>query len=97
MSTQAFTTTPRRLLRLPEVLSIIGMKRSWWFNEIREGRGVRPLKIGRASVWDSVEVDNFVTKLVSQQATLPQADDQPEAGPASRVSGRRAKRRGTLQ
>ena len=97
MSTQTSTTTPRRLLRLPEVLSIIGLKRSWWFNEIREGRGVRPIKVGRASCWDSVEVENFVTTLITQRGASAQPVGRQGLELEGQPSLRRSGKRGSVQ
>lgn len=57
----------RRLLRLPEVENIVNMKRSWLYAEIASGRFPQPLKIGRASRWDSRAVDEYVASVVKRQ------------------------------
>ncbi len=60
--------TERRLLRIAEVLSRIGMGRSWLFREVAAGAFPKPIKVGRASAWDSLAIASYVNSLVAQQA-----------------------------
>jgi prophage regulatory protein len=57
----------RRLLRLSQVEEIVNMKRSWLYDEIANGCFPHPLKIGRASRWDSREIDSYLASLVARQ------------------------------
>ena len=41
-----------RFLRLPEVLTRVGMRRSAWYARIADGRAPQPLKVGtKLAVW----------------------------------------------
>lgn len=64
---QTETPSPRSILRLPEVLARVGMKRSWLFAEVAAGRFPKPLKIGSASGWDSRAIDAYIESLVTSQ------------------------------
>ncbi|OYT97580.1 MAG: transcriptional regulator [Pseudomonas sp. PGPPP3] len=53
---------PRRILRLREVESRTGFKRSHIYNLMKEDRFPRAVKLGaRAVGWDSIAVDSWVT------------------------------------
>ena len=54
----------RRILRLPDVLARTGMKRSWVYREIAAGRFPKPVKIGRASGWDSDAIEAYLTDIL---------------------------------
>ena len=42
----------QRIMRLPEVLEMIGMRRTWLFDEIKAGRFPSGIKLGvRARGW----------------------------------------------
>jgi len=58
------SSTPRRVERLPTVMSRTGMRRSWIYKEISAGRFPAPIKIGRVSGWDSSELDAWIDALV---------------------------------
>jgi prophage regulatory protein len=73
MDISILPTPQRRLLRLSEVEQIINMKRSWVYDEVAHGRFPKPLKIGRASRWDSVAIDDYLADLAARQA----ADAKP--------------------
>ncbi|MDR2820920.1 MAG: AlpA family phage regulatory protein [Desulfovibrio sp.] len=57
-----------RLLRLPEVLSIIGLKKSAWYNGIKEGKYPAPMKRGRDSVWLLSMVQSVVSEFIASHA-----------------------------
>lgn len=62
----ATTTAPReRLLRLPEVLNRVGMKRSTWYQGIKDGKNPAPKKRGRDSVWPESVIDAYVQQVVN--------------------------------
>ncbi len=54
----------RRVLRLPEICSLVGMSRSWVFREVAAGNFPRPIKIGGASRWDSAQIEAYIATLL---------------------------------
>ena len=47
--------------RLPDVLSRIGMRRSWLFAAVAAGDFPKPLKLGRRAVgWRSQDIDQWI-------------------------------------
>ncbi len=52
-----------RLLRLPEVMTRVGVRRSTLYREMERGTFPRPRKIGRASVWPESEVEAWIDSL----------------------------------
>jgi prophage regulatory protein len=75
MEISILPTLQRRLLRLSDVEHIINMKRSWVYDEVAQGRFPKPLKIGRASRWDSVAIDEYLADLAARQAAEGAAAD----------------------
>jgi prophage regulatory protein len=57
---------PDRLLRLPEVLAMVGLKRTAWFNLVRSGAAPQPVHIGRATAWPQSEVQGFIRDRIRQ-------------------------------
>jgi prophage regulatory protein len=54
----------QRLLRLPEVLHRLGIKKSSWYSGVKAGRYPAPRKLGpRVSVWPEGEIDNLVQEI----------------------------------
>jgi predicted DNA-binding transcriptional regulator AlpA len=41
------------------------MGRSWLFAEVAAGRFPKPVKIGRASGWDSLAIDTYIDALIA--------------------------------
>ena len=70
MDTTGTTGGQRRLLRLCQVEAIIGMKRSWVYEEMARGRFPKPLKLGPASRWDSVAIDEYIASLAARGNAL---------------------------
>jgi len=59
---------PSRLLRLPEVLSRVGYKRSRFLDLVRLGVFPRPVKLGaRAVAWPESQIDALVERLAAGQ------------------------------
>jgi prophage regulatory protein len=58
---------PRRPLRLPEVVSRIGLSRSWIYQAIAEGRFPKWRKIGAASCLDSFAIDDWIARQAGEQ------------------------------
>lgn len=61
-SSTTLVALPRRIIRLREVESRTGFKRSHIYNLMKEDRFPRAVKLGaRAVGWDSIAVDSWVT------------------------------------
>ena len=66
MATQPNNSTT--LLRLPEVESATGKKRSAIYAEIQAGTFPRPVKIGtRASAWVAAEVQSWIASRIAER------------------------------
>ncbi|WP_298192056.1 AlpA family phage regulatory protein [Metallibacterium sp.] len=60
------TTTPPRLLRLPEVIRTTGLARSSIYDLIRLGRFPAPVPLtATARAWRSDEVDNWIAQRIA--------------------------------
>lgn len=58
------TTTDTKLLRIGQVLEIVGVKKSTWYDLIKQGKAPKPMRLSHKwSAWDSVEIDNFVSEM----------------------------------
>jgi prophage regulatory protein len=61
--------THQQLLRLPEVMRLTGMSRSWLYRAVSEGTFPTYHKVGRASVWDAGAVNTWIlAQLAGTQA-----------------------------
>ena len=50
---------PNEILRLPKVLHLIGMSRSWLYDELASGRFPAPVKLGvRAIGWRRSDIED---------------------------------------
>jgi prophage regulatory protein len=59
---------PLRLLRLPEVLARVGLKRSAWYELIGAGRAPQPCRLGQRCVaWSSREIDAWVEARIAER------------------------------
>jgi len=57
----------QRIMRLPEVLEMIGMRRSWLFDEIKAGRFPPGIKLGvRARGWTVESIEAWLAERASQ-------------------------------
>jgi Predicted transcriptional regulator len=61
-----------RLIRLPEVMSMVALRRSSIYGLIGKGQFPAPRKIGRASVWSSAEVQQWIEAILQ----VKEASDQ---------------------
>jgi len=66
-----------RLMRLPEVMSMVALRRSSIYGLIGKGPFPAPRKIGRASVWSSAEAQQWIedflqVKEASDQQCVPE-------------------------
>jgi prophage regulatory protein len=61
MQTNPSAPSPQRLIRLPEVESIVGLKKSAIYSAVREGKFPAPIKLSRRAVcWNSQAIDAWV-------------------------------------
>ena len=59
------------LIPLPELMRRTGLRRTKLYELVREGKLSRPVKIGRASRWQSIEVDRFIETQVAERDRAP--------------------------
>ena len=59
-----------RLLRLPEVLAMVPIKKPTLYRAIRAGKFPRPCKLlgGRASAWDEAEIGAWIASRLAERA-----------------------------
>ena len=56
-----------RLIRLPELITLVGLKRAAIYKAIRSNEFPRPIKIGlRAVAWDSRSVDSWIREKIER-------------------------------
>jgi prophage regulatory protein len=61
-----------RLIRLPDVEAVCGLKRSEIYERIREGRFPRPVPLGgRAVAWVETEISEWTDARVAERETAP--------------------------
>jgi prophage regulatory protein len=60
-----------RLVRLPECLHIVGMGRSAWFDLVKAGTAPQPVKIGRAALWVTSELQRFIADRIAERDAAP--------------------------
>lgn len=54
---------PNEILRLPKVLHLIGMSRSWLYDEMASGRFPAPVKLGiRAIGWRRADIEDWLER-----------------------------------
>jgi prophage regulatory protein len=56
-----------RLLKLPQVISIIPLSKCQIYNLIKEEKFPKPLKIGRTSLWKLTEVEEYINNLTQSR------------------------------
>ena len=50
-----------RLLRLEAVISLIGMKRSWILQKVKDGKFPKPIKLSeRAVAWYASDIEDWI-------------------------------------
>lgn len=50
-----------RLLRLPQVLALVGVSKSTWWKLVRDGRAPQSVKLGdRCTAWRAADVAAFI-------------------------------------
>ena len=53
----------RRLYRINQVLGVIPMSKTTWWNGVRDGRFPKPLRNGRMTFWKSEDIESFIDTL----------------------------------
>lgn len=61
------TVMQKKLLRLPEVLEAMSMKKSFFYLQIKRGLMSKPIKIGRSSYWEREAVEKFVAEQIAKR------------------------------
>lgn len=56
----------RSFIRCAPLLAQLGFKKSWLYRQIALGHFPPPIKVGRASVWDSAAVDAWMARQSQQ-------------------------------
>jgi len=60
---------PSRLLRLPEVMSRVGLKRSAIYQRMSEGRFPKSRSLGpKCAVWVEAEIDEWISRIADTWA-----------------------------
>lgn len=64
-------------LRLPQVLAIIPISKSAWWQGCKDGRYPKPIKLGpRTTVWRSADISALVRRLSGQNITGKNTESQ---------------------
>jgi prophage regulatory protein len=53
---------PNRLIRLPEVLQILPVKKSTWWLWCKQGKAPAPVRLGRCTAWKYADVVKMATE-----------------------------------
>lgn len=56
-----------KLIRLPEVLTRVALKKTAVYKLMSEDEFPRPIKIGAASLWNEAEIDDWITDRLSER------------------------------
>ena len=55
-----------RLLKLPEVLEIVGMKKTKWYDGVKDGKYPKPIRRGaKDSVWPLSAIQKIVSDTIA--------------------------------
>lgn len=75
-----------QMMRLPAVLQMIGLGRTFWLDAIKAGSAPSPYKMGSASLWKSSEVQSWLdARLNGRPYTPPRSfSDSQRQAPAPR-------------
>ena len=65
--TTAAAPAPLRLLRLPEVLGRVGLRRSAWYELVGAGLAPQPCRLGRCVAWPDHEIDEWVAARIAER------------------------------
>lgn len=90
-------TARRRLIRLPEVLTTVGLSKSEVYRLVAVGQFPRPIPLGtRASAWDEGEIQDWVRARIADREKASHARSElgrklvrTRVAAAASLSGRR--------
>lgn len=58
-------SAPQRLLRLPEVTTLVGLGKSSIYEGVKNGTFPAPIKLSRRAVcWSSISIDSWITERI---------------------------------
>lgn len=60
-------STRTKLLRLPEVMALTGIRSTAIYDAIQKGQFPAPVKLGRASAWVEHEVHGWITARMEER------------------------------
>jgi prophage regulatory protein len=69
----------QRLIRLPQVTSMVGLGRSSIYDKIKKGDFPKQIKLGRSSGWVEAEVQTWISEQI-QTSRLGQVSPSPNSG-----------------
>ncbi|NMQ26309.1 AlpA family transcriptional regulator [Candidatus Accumulibacter phosphatis] len=69
----------QRLIRLPQVKSMVGLGRSSIYAKIKRGEFPKQIKLGRSSGWVEAEVQTWISEQI-QASRLGQVSPSPNSG-----------------
>lgn len=52
---------PNRLVRLPEILQILPVKKSTWWLWVKQGKAPAPIHLGRCTAWKYADIVALAT------------------------------------
>jgi prophage regulatory protein len=74
-----FVSAPPRLIRLPEVMARVGLKRSSIYQRMSDGRFPRGRSLGaKCTVWVEAEIDEWICAVVSASSVQTECRDLPD-------------------
>ena len=59
---ESMMPTSKRLFRIKQVLEVIPVSKTTWWNGVRDGRFPKPIKNGRMTFWKSEDLETFMDK-----------------------------------
>ena len=72
----------QRLIRLPQVTSMVGLGRSSIYDKIKKGDFPKQIKLGRSSGWVEAEIQTWISEQI--EASRPESPRSFEYHRASR-------------
>jgi len=75
MTAPAPAPAPLSLLRLPEVLALVGLGRSAVYDLVKRGKFPQPVRLGaaRCTAFSSIEVDEWIRARLAERAPAASA------------------------
>ena len=57
-----------RLIKMPQVESAVGFKKSWIYKKIKEGAFPAPVHVGASSRWSEAAIAEWISQQTAQTA-----------------------------